>query len=139
MIEGIESQPSKLRQEPSGDEVDREATVGDVGDVGCDLREHQRVEQQWLHRTDQLDARGGLRQRRYRRPRLEYVVLGIAGVDDVLGQQGGIETGLLRPQQQVAGASVARVGCVVRMTPCAVIAVNRRPHPEPHRRHEVLR
>jgi hypothetical protein len=38
-------------------------------------------------RPDQLDARGGVRQRRYRRPRFEDIVFGIARVDDVLCQQ----------------------------------------------------
>ena len=130
VVERVETQPLQFGQEPSGDEVDGESSVGDVGDVGGDLREDQRVEQQWLDRADQLDARGGLRQRRHRRPRLEYVVLGIARVDDVLGQQGRVEAGPLGTQQQVAGAPVARVGRVVRMMSRAVVAVDRRPHPE---------
>ena len=137
VVERVESQTLQLGQEPSGDEVDRESAVGDVGDVGCDLREDQRVEQQWFDRADQLDARGGLRQRRDRRPRFEHVVLGIAGVDDMLRQQGRVESGPLGAQQQVAGAPVAGVGGVVRMMPGAVVAVDRCPHPEPRSRRRI--
>ena len=87
MVERVDAQSLQLGQEPAGDEVDGEAPVGDVRDIRRDLREHQRVEQQWFDRADQFDSRGGLRQGRYRRPRLEHVVFGIARMNDVLGQQ----------------------------------------------------
>ena len=56
VVERVETQTLQFGQEPSGDEVDGQSSVGDVRDVGGDLREDQRVEQQWLDRADQLDA-----------------------------------------------------------------------------------
>ena len=56
VVERVEPQTLEFGQEPSGDEVDGEPSVGDVCDVRGDLREDQWVEQQWLDRADQLDA-----------------------------------------------------------------------------------
>ena len=115
VVERVQTQALQFGQKPPGDEVDGQPAVGDVGDVGGDLREDQRIEQQRLDRADQLDARRRLGERRNRRPRFENVVLGVAGVDDVLCQQGGVEPCGFGTQQQVAGAAVARVRRVVRM------------------------
>ena len=77
---------------------------------------------------------GGLGQGGERRPRLQDVVLDVARVNDVLRHRGRVVAGALGTQQQVTGAAVARVGSVVRMVAGTVVAVDRRPHPEPRSR-----
>src|SRR6476660_8638311 len=70
---------------------------------------------------------------------VEHVVLDIAGMDDVLCQQGRVKSGLLRPDQQVPVAAVSGVRRVGRMVAGAVVSVDGRPDAEPWRAHELAR
>ena len=87
MVGGVQAKRFEFGQKPATDDIDGQSAAGDVSDVARQLGEHQRVDQQRLDRADQLDAARRLGQRGQRRPRLEHVVLDIAGMNDVLRQQ----------------------------------------------------
>ena len=57
----------------------------------------------------------------------EHVVLDIAGMNDVLCQQGRVKSSLLRADQQVPIAAVSGVRRVGRMVARAVVSVDGRP------------
>lgn len=132
----LQAERFQLGQEPPADHVDRQSARGDLVDVRREFGEHQRVEQQRLDGSDQLDPRGGFGQTCQRRPGFEYVVLGVAGMDDVLRDESRVVPGPLRAQNQVPVAAVTGVGCVVGMQARAVVPVDRCPHPESWCRHD---
>ena len=135
----IDTQRLEFGQEPAADHVDRQPAAGDVGDVGRDLGEHQRIEQQRLDRPDQLDPLGGLGKGGQGGPRFQDVVLGVAGMDHMLGHQCRVIASTLGMHEQIAGAPVAGVRQIVRVQAGTVVAVDRRPHPEAWSAHDVVR
>jgi hypothetical protein len=88
VVGGVQAKRFEFGQEPATNDVDRQSSAGDVGDVTRELGEYQRVDQQRLDRADELYAARGLGQRGQRRPGLEHVVLDVAGMNDMLRQQG---------------------------------------------------
>ena len=84
----VQAKRLQFGQEPAADHIDGQPPAGDLRDVARDLGEYQRIHQQRLDRPNELDAAGRLGQGGQGRPRLQHIVVGIAGMNDMLRHQG---------------------------------------------------
>ncbi len=93
----------QLGLEPGIDHVERETPLADVLDAEGHLGEHDRMIETRLDRRDDLDALGQRRRRCAGGPCLEDVVLLVARIDGVLGEEDRVEAGPLRAEYDLAG------------------------------------